>query len=62
MPLLTTLDEYDSAVTNIAIQAKQVLASPEAAEMEAALRSILALCRQTDETVEDVLTYVVGMY
>lgn len=59
MPILTALDEYDSAITTFAMQAEFALASSGSAQLEAALRRILALCRQTDETVEDVLTYAV---
>ncbi|MCQ9618244.1 hypothetical protein L1889_17465 [Paenalcaligenes niemegkensis] len=60
MPLLTAIDEYDSAITTITIHARLGLTNSDPAQREAALRAILALCEKVDETVTDVLTYTTG--
>jgi hypothetical protein len=60
MPILVALDEFDCALTRIAIQAELGLASREPEYLEAALRLILVLCRQTDAIVEDVLSHAVS--
>lgn len=61
MPLIVTLDEYDTALTSIALHAELGLASTDPGQREAALRLILDQCRRVKETVEDVLTSAVGL-
>ena len=57
MPLLTAIDECDCALKSIAIHAELGLAGNKLAQKEASLLMILALCRQTNAIVSDVLTY-----
>jgi hypothetical protein len=61
MSLLTALDEFDCALTRIAIQAELGLALQDPGNLEVALRLILALCRETDTIVEDVLSYTMSV-
>lgn len=56
MPLLTSIDEYDRAIRAIAAYAETALLTSDPESREAALRFILALCQETDDNVEGVLT------
>lgn len=58
MPLLVSIDEYDSAITAIAAHAQVALASSDPDHRQAALRLIMSVCKQVDETVSDVLSHV----
>lgn len=55
-PLLTAIDVYDCASRDISIHAQTALLASDRASLEAALRIILALCQDTDENVEGILT------
>lgn len=55
MPLLTAIDEYRCGVAAMAIHAQLGLNSSDFEQQKGALRSILALCAEVDETVRGVL-------
>lgn len=56
MPLIVALDEYENAITQIAMHAAVALVSLDAEQREVALQIILGQCSSVSETVEDVLS------